>query len=208
MRQFLSRHLFSIVIVLLLLSAFLNYGVPILSGIVRGLNALPESADTTQVEVPPASTTKEPAPTITPSVSPPVVGADVKERMYMGATRLSGAKYFLPVDGHDQWRIYYGDEVSMYAQPLADTLRSAGFFKPERAIIMAFYMAADTIRFNQAQTYFVALPYSEKELEEGAAETSITAMEAFLKPKYFSRVNFMVVATDYDFNPRFVQYSE
>ena len=208
MRPFLSRHLFSIVIVLLLLSAFLNYGLPILSGIVRGLNQLPESADTTQVEVPAEPPANAPDPSTTPAVSPPVVGTDVKDRMYMGATRLSGAKYFLPVDGNDQWRIYYGDEVSMYAQPLADTLRSAGFFKPERAIIMAFYMAADSIRFNQAQTYFVALPYSEKELGDGAAETSITAMEAFLKPKYFSRVNFIVVATDYDFNPRFVRYSE
>lgn len=208
MRQFLSRHLFSIVIVLLLLSAFLNYGLPILSGIIGGLNDLPESVDTTQVEVPPAPHTSDPAPSTTPSLTPPLVGTDVKERMYMGATRLSGAKYFIPVDGNEDWRLYYGDEVSMYAQPLVDTLRSVGFFKPERAVIMAFYMAADTIRFNQAQTYFVALPYSEKELQEGAAETSITAMEAFLKPRYFNRVNFMVVATDYDFNPRFVRFSE
>ena len=208
MRSFLSRHLFSIVIVVLLLSAFLNYGAPILSGIIRGLKNMPEAVDTAQIEQPSPSPTSDPVPSTVPSAYPPVVGADVKDRMYMGATRLSGAKYFLPVDGNDQWRIYYGDEVSMYAQPLADTLRSAGFFKPERAIIMAFYMAADTIRFDQAQTYFVALPYSEEELGDGAAETSITAMEAFLKPKYFSRVNFMVVATDYDFNPRFVRYSE
>ena len=125
----------------------------------------------------------------------------ILEKWTVGATKLSQAQYYFPVQQNDGWRIYYSEVVSDYVSSLAQVLTEAGIFQEGASNFIAFYTQVDPAYFNGEASYVVAFPFTESQLADGSANKILDVIKDFLKKGYFSESNLMIVGTDYDFQP-------
>jgi hypothetical protein len=142
--------------------------------------------------------------TVTPSSDGSL--QQILDKWMTGATRLAQASYFFPVESNDNWRIYYSDLVSEQVSDLAQVLAEAKFFQSDKVNYLAFYTVADPDYFKGEAAYALAIPFTETQLDDGSAEKTIDIIHKFLKDGYFSQANFLILATNYDFEPQIIQY--
>lgn len=136
--------------------------------------------------------------------------ADIKQlmdRWATGATALAQAAYYFPVEGNENWRIYYPSYVTEQVKDLAKELFAGGMYVPERANFTAFYTQQSPDYFNGQPAYVLSVPFTEEQLNDGTASKTIDVLNSFLKKGYFREANLLVYAVDYDFKPVLVKFS-
>jgi hypothetical protein len=130
----------------------------------------------------------------------------ILERWMDGATSLSQARYYFPVQENNNWRVYYSDYVSEQVSSLAQVMFEAGFYQEGASNYIAFYTQADPAYFNGEASYVIAIPFAENQLNDGTASKTMQLVYNFLKEGYFRESKLLTVGTDYDFEPVLVRH--
>ncbi|MFM7662687.1 MAG: hypothetical protein ACKO6A_08480 [Bacteroidota bacterium] len=117
-----------------------------------------------------------------------------------GATKISKAQHFIEINNNNEWRIYYEEQYSEYANTLAKIIFENQFVKKDYLDYFAFFAAPENELFNGEMTYYFAIPFNEQELKNGTAENTASRYYSLFKKEYMKNVNFVVALCDYDFN--------
>lgn len=131
----------------------------------------------------------------------------LSDRWATGATALAQAAYYFPVEGNENWRIYYPSHVSEQVKDLAAELHAGGMYVADRINFSAFYTQTSPDYFNGQPAYVLAVPFSEAQLSDGTASKTIDILNTFLKKGYFREASLLVYAVDHDFKPVLVKYT-
>jgi hypothetical protein len=131
----------------------------------------------------------------------------IMNRWGVGASSISQAQYYFPVEGNDNWRIYYAPALAEQVKELSKALFDGGYYAKDRANFTAFYTQASPEYFNGEASYVLAIPFTEEQLNGKEASRIIEMIDDYLKKGYFKEVHLMIVATDYDFKPALIKYT-
>ncbi len=142
--------------------------------------------------------------------SSPTTSDDPKEKNWtvdeiikswdLGATRIANAQHYLEINNNSDWRIYYTEQYNQTAEELGRIIYKNKLVKEGFFDYFAFYSANENFFNNGQPTYHFAMPFNNKELNNGEAEKIAGNYYRVFKSDYLKDVRLVIAICDYEFN--------
>jgi hypothetical protein len=124
----------------------------------------------------------------------------ILERWAVGAEKISQAQHFLTINKNDIWRIYFTEEYSEAASSISASIFENKLVSTEYFDYFALFAAKDNKFYNGDVVYHFAIPFNQKELKNGEAESKAANFYRVLKAGYMHDYELIIAICDYDFN--------